>query len=319
MFDDEMLHGDHLKLDLKNDGRHQLDPTRPYDRESIPYLVHMPDEGIAMFTYTYVNKDSEAGAAIAIFGPGVGDEPIQVKLADRKVPLDMNFSDWYFDDFKMKQDLKFCNAEVSWQSKEASIDLKFEATHPPYAYSAHADGCPPYAATNRIEQSGTVTGQLKLGDRIIKIDTTGHRDHSWGSRDWTAFLNYRWFQGQVGADISVHFWHLHALGETKLYGYVFKDGVMAQISDLDFSCEQDSNFDQQFMTAIIQDEAGRTTEVKADFYAHYSLVPQPNITLREGAAKAWFDGREGVGWMEVAWPTEYRNHIIANDLYGEGK
>ncbi len=55
-------------------------------------------------------------------------------------------------------------------------------------------------------QGKHVKGTLTLGDGKIKCDTTaGHRDHSWGTRDWLAFQHYRWFQGQTGTDCSVHF------------------------------------------------------------------------------------------------------------------
>jgi hypothetical protein len=42
-------------------GRHAL-ANHPLKRESIPYCVVMPKEKIALFTYTWVNKESVAGA-----------------------------------------------------------------------------------------------------------------------------------------------------------------------------------------------------------------------------------------------------------------
>jgi hypothetical protein len=278
-------------------------------------MAHLPEHGIAFFTYTWVNSAGEAGAAIAIFGPGVGAEPIQVKLADRPVSPDMDFSDWRIDDFSMKQDLKFGHAEVRWTSPEATIDYAFDGFHPPYAYSANAEGCPTYCADDRIEQSGRAYGTLTIGDRVIEFDTTGHRDHSWGTRDWLAFQNYRWFQGQAGTDCSVHFWHLHVLGSTKLLGYVFKDGLMAEVTDLDFTWQHDTDFLQTRLDATLTDEAGRTTTLAVDFYAHYPLIPHPDLVLMEAAGTTLIDGREGNGWMEVAWPKAYLDHIRSIPLY----
>lgn len=314
MFDSVKLSRPGLAIDPKHDGRHKLDPSRPLDRESIPFLVHLPEEKIAMFSYTWVNKDSEAGAVIVIFGPGVGDQPVVAKFDDRKVPLDMDFSDWVIEDFSMRQDLKFGHAEISFKSPGIDLEFSFDAYHPPYAYGSNAAGCPAYCANDRIEQSGRVTGTLVVGDRRITLDTFGHRDHSWGTRDWNAFMNYRWFQGQADG-ISVHFWHLHALGDTSLYGYVCKDGLMAEVVDIEFTWERDDNFNQRRLDAVLTDDAGRTTRVEADFYAHFPLVPDPAVTLTEGAASAKFDGKEGLGWMEVAWPTAYLEHIRSNPLY----
>lgn len=314
MFENVRLSRPGLAVDPKHDGRHTLDPSRPLDRESIPFLFHLPEEGIAMFTYTWVNKDSEAGAVVVLFGPGIGDAPVVAKFDDRKVPLDMGFDEWVIEDFSMRQDLKFGTAEIAFKSPEVSVEFTFEAYHPPYSYGSNAAGCPSYCADDRIEQSGRVRGTLQLGNRTIPLDTFGHRDHSWGTRDWHAFLNYRWFQGQADG-ISVHFWHLHALGDTTLYGYVFKDGLMAEVVDIDFTWERDASFNQHRLDAVLTDDAGRKTTVEADFYAHFPLMPDPAVTLTEGAARARFDGVEGIGWMEVAWQTAYLDHIRANPLY----
>src|SRR3546814_11075207 len=80
--------------------------TRPLMRESIPYCVVMPKEKIALFTYTWVNKDSVAGAAFGVWGPGVGGEAITGYLPDRPVPRDMNFDAWQIEGFSMRQDRK---------------------------------------------------------------------------------------------------------------------------------------------------------------------------------------------------------------------
>src|SRR3546814_8828604 len=92
-------------------------------------------------------------------------EAITGYLPDRPVPRDMNFDAWQIEGFSMRQDLAFETAEVRWEGPEASVDFRFEAFHPPYAYSTPAGGCPPYAADDRIEQSGRITGTLRIGDR----------------------------------------------------------------------------------------------------------------------------------------------------------
>lgn len=317
MFENAVLARPELSVDPRHDGRHKLDPARPFNRESIPIIVNLPEHGIAFFTYTWVNARGEAGAAIAIFGPGVGPEPIQARLPDRPVPDDMDFSDWRIDGFSMKQDLKWGRAEVKWDSPQATFDFVFEGYHPPYAYSANVEGCPLYCADDRIEQSGRVKGTVRIGDRTIEFDGFGHRDHSWGTRDWVAFQNYRWCMAQAADDTSVHFWHLHALGSTKLLGYVFKDGVMAEVTALDVSWTHDEQFLQRSLDATLTDEKGRTTKLSIEFTGHYPLIPDPAVTLMEGNGRAAIDGKQGVGWVEVAWPTAYLEHIRSIPLYAQ--
>ena len=304
-----------LTVPAENDGRHKLRLSEPNDRESVPLLVNLPDQGIAFFTYTWVNAAGSAGAMLCLFGEGVGPEQLTFVLPDRPVPDDMDFSNWQIEDFAMSHDLQFGAARFRFANNRIKLDFTFDGAHQPYAYSANAQGCPPYCATDRIEQSGRAAGTLEIDGRQIAFDTTGHRDHSWGTRDWKAMQNYRWFQGQAGPDVAVHFWHLNALGRTRLMGYVLKDGLMAEIASLDFDLRYDDAFRQQRIEATITDEAGRTTALVTNFTMHGILIPAPEITLNEAAGSATIDGKPGVGWLEHAWPTDYLAHIRSIPAY----
>ncbi|MFW2829646.1 DUF7064 domain-containing protein [Sphingomonas sp. ID0503] len=303
-----------MTIDPVHDGRHVLEDL-PLKRESIPYCVVIPEEKIALFTYTWVNKDSVAGAAFGIWGPGIGPTPIAARLPDREVPRDMNFDDWRIEGFTMKQDLAFNTAEVRWESEAATVDFRFEAFHPPYAYSKHADGCPPYAADDRIEQSGKITGTLQIGDRRIDFATFGHRDHSWGTRDWDALHYYRWLQCQAPDDTSVHFWEFYALGQRQIRGYVCKSGLMAEITDLDVTWQGDEAFNHTAFQCRVKDEAGRETSVDAKVFGVYPLVAHSNFVLNEGAADIAIDGVPGSGWLEFGWPIDYLEHVRAVGSY----
>lgn len=314
MFDEKMWAEPGMAVESQNDGRHAL-PGGGFGRESIPYIVVLPEHQIAFFTYTWVSADSVAGAALAVFGPGVGGDPIQQRLADRPVPADMNFDDWRIEGFEMRQDLRFHTAHLRWETPEATVEFDFEAFHPPYAYGSDPRGCPAYCATDRIEQAGRVKGVLRIGDREIAFDATGHRDHSWGTRDWVPFQQYEWFVGQVGDEVAVHFWRFHALGKEHLRGYVYKDGVASRVAQVAVDVRYDEQFWQKSYSAEILDEAGRTTTVETDVFGHYTLKPVPDCSLNESGGRSRIDGRDGVGWMECCWPTAYLDHIRANGPY----
>jgi len=315
MFDLKALARPELSIDAVNDGRHVLE-DRPHMRESIPYLVNLPERQLAILVYTWVDKDSNAGAMLKIFGPGVGDDAIQLVLPDRPVAKDMNFDNWQIENFTLKQDLTFNRAEISWQGDDISVNYKFEAYHPPYAYGSHPGGCPPYLADERIEQSGTVKGTLVLRGEEIPLDTTGHRDHSWGTRDWNAMQHYKWFHGQAGDAVSVHFWEDHALGKSPTRGYVYKDGLMAEIKTMDLDdIDYSSELMPRRINVSITDEAGRVTVITGQFYSNYAVVPDPHFTLNGGVAAMEIDGKSGVGWLEVAWPKSYIDYIAASGVY----
>ena len=317
MYDDIKLARPDLALDPVHDGRHLL-PDVPFARESIPYCLHLPDKGIAAFTYTWVNRAGEAGSAMAIFGPGVGDKPIEQRLPDKKVPDNMDFSEWQIEGFSMRSGLDFKHASVSWKTDAGSVEFDFEALHPPYAYGAHAEGCPSFTAIDRIEQSGRVKGQFVINGEKIPFEGFGHRDHSWGSRMWAAFQYYNWYQGQSDdGRIIVHYWRYFALGRFHLRGYVVKDGLMAEITDVQTDIGYDDAFRQQKLVSLVTDEAGRKTKLSADFYAHYTLKPSDEFHLLEGAATATYDDLPGVGWMELGCPPYYFDFVQKNGPFKE--
>lgn len=314
MFESNVWAEPDMDVEPVHDGRHAL-PDVAMGRESIPYIVVLPEHEIAFFTYTWVSKDSVAGAALAVFGPGVGGDPIQQRLADRPVPADMGFNDWRIEGFEMQQDLQFGSAHVRWETPEATVDFDFEGYHPPYAYGSDPRGCPAYCATDRIEQAGRVKGTLRIGERIIEFDATGHRDHSWGTRDWVPFQQYEWFVGQVGDEISVHFWRFNALGKENVRGYVYKDGTASRIATVDVDVAYDDQYWQTSYTARIVDEAGRETSIETEVFGTYTLKPVPNCSLNESGGRSLIDGKPGVGWMECCWPTDYLEHIREHGPY----
>src|SRR3546814_19848871 len=110
----------------------------------------------------------------------------------------------------------------------------------------------------------------------------GHRDHSWGTRDWGALHFYRWLQSQAGEDMSVHFWEFYALGERQLRGYVCKAGLMAEITTPALRWQGDAQFNHPAFQADLVDEAGRHTPVDAQVFVVYPPAPAHAFSLHAG-------------------------------------
>lgn len=295
-------------LDPVNDGRHRLRDL-PLERESIPYTFVLPDEQIAAFSYTWVNKDHKAGSAFVLFGKGVGDAPIAEAVDGIAVSPQMNFDDWRVGTVHLKHDLQFQKALMLLEGERAAIHAEFDALHTPYAYGFHPDGCPDYAATNRIEQAGRVKGTVRIGSRKIPFETFGARDHSWGTRDWQMPQHWKWLHAQAGADLCLHFWEFQARGKLELRGYVLAEGRMAEIDAIRCAFSHDDQYNQTAIDVLIHDSAGRTTTLKGEHYAHYPLIPGPHTVLNEGAMRCEINGRPGVGWSEFMWPTPYLEYL----------
>lgn len=291
-------------LDPIHDGRHRLG-TGALERESIPYVISLPEHGLATFVYTWVSKDNVAGCAFLVFGPTIGEQPIMEMVDGIDVGPSMNFDDWNVGPLQLRQDLKLKTAEVRASGKRVSLDLRFDAITPAYAYSAHADGCPDWAATNRLEQSGRVKGSLTIDGKVYAVDTTCARDHSWGTRNWDIPQHWKWVHAQAGSDLCLHFWKIEARGRTVLRGYVWRDGVFAEVDHVDVDFENDAQYRHTRIQARVRDTTGRTTTLSGQYFAHFPMPPVPTCTLMEGAMRCELDGKPGVGWSEFMWPTAY--------------
>ncbi len=294
-----------MPLDPVHDGRHRLS-SAPDARESLVFVVSLPEEGIGAAAYTWVGGDGRAGAFLAVFGPGAGADPI-VELVDGiAVDDEMGFEDWHVGALTVHHREPLRVADVAFAGERLTMDCRFEALSPAHNYGSHPDGCPWYLADDRYEQSLRCSGVLGVDGRQLEMATTAHRDHSWGTRDWGAPLHWKWILAQVAPDVGVHVMELEALGRHELRGYVCKGGDTARVTALEQPrLELDDDLVQRRWSARVRDEAGRTTDVALDAHAHWEFKVSPALTLHEVGMRARVDGAEGAGHIEMAWPPDY--------------
>ena len=295
-------------IDSIHDGRHKL-KDGPFERESVPYVIPLPEHNMGAFIYTWVDREGVAGSFFVVYGPGVGDQPIVEKVGDVRMSADRNLDDWKVGNVHLQQNLDFKTARIKVDGEQASMDLVFEALHPPYAYDSHEEGCPDWFATNRIEQAGRIRGVLRVGDKTYDVDTTGARDHSWGTREWLVPQHWKWVHAQAGQDVSVHFCQIFDRGSVVLRGYISRDGLTSELVSADVDFTLDDQFLQKTIEVKMLDQAGREVLLKGDFYAHFPLVPEEaQSTLYESSMTCEIDGKPGVGWAEFMWPTAYLDY-----------
>jgi hypothetical protein len=295
------------ELDAVHDGRHRLRDL-PLERESMPYIISLPEHGLATAIYTWVNKDNLAGGMFTVCGAGTGESPPVEVVDGIDLGSDADFDDWNIGLVHVEHALDLRTARIRGNGERVQLDATFEATHPAYAYSTNAKGCPPFAATDRLEQSGRMRGTITVDGRAYEFDTTGARDHSWGTRDWNYAQHWKWVHAQTD-DTALHFWEIYAAGRTDLFGYVVRDGEMAEVTGVDVDFTVDEHYRQSTITARIEDSAGRTVELAGEYFAHFEMPPEPTCILVEGGMRCTLDGVQGRGWSEFMWPAAYLEHL----------
>jgi len=287
-----------------HDERHQLDAGRPDVRESVVWVLPLPEHGLGLVAYTWVDAFGKAGTAGIAFGPRLA-EPVFERFDDIAVPGEMGFDDWQAGPMHFAHIEPLHSSRIHYYGERLRTEFTFESTHQPYAYSSHAEPFPLYYADDRFEQSGRARGTIRIDGDEIAIDGFCHRDHSWGARVWGGTLHYKWLNFLTDS-ASVHVMDLQGFGRTTVRGYVNRDGATAEILDASFDYDLDDDFFHRRLAATFRDDAGRTTSVRMTTPAAELAYPiSPHLTLIDIVGVAEIEGEEGACYAEMAWPPEY--------------
>jgi len=308
-----MIKTDIPALGREHDNRHRLAAT-DRARESLVYMIQIPEEDIGGFLYTWVNGTGKAGAAVCLFGSGIGEEPIFELCDGIAVPDDMDFHNWQVGGLQVQLKDPLQSVSAFFKSDKVSIEYHFDGLHPAYAYSTHENGCPAWIADDRFEQQGRVQGSVTIGERKLTLDGYGQRDHSWGTRDWGVNQHWKWVHAQAGDELGVHFWELFALGRSHLCGYVNKGGILAQVASVKVKFHCAEGLRPHSLAASIRDSLGRETALEANTYAVFPFHVHELITLFESPLSLNIDGNNGQGWIEMMWPNDLIGYMQARRI-----
>lgn len=117
---------------------------------------------------------------------------------------------------------------------EISVDLRMFDDFPSTPWQLLGAGMEA-VAPDHLESAGRVEGELRIGDRVIRLDhASGYRDHSWGRRDLRVMRSFRWVAGTCGPSLAFSGVSLHmANGQFVRGGYLRREGVLCPLADFD--------------------------------------------------------------------------------------
>ncbi|WP_216892451.1 DUF7064 domain-containing protein [Nocardia alni] len=287
--------------------RHNLGDD-PLGRESLLFLFQLPAERIGLAFYTWVTSDHKTGYAAWVYGGNSDGSAIFEHRDGASVDPNADFDAWQAFDLTINHSPDQLVTSVKFAGDSFQADLEFTPFHDAYLYSSHPLGCPPFFATDRLEQSGTYRGTLQFAGREITVDTSGHHDHSWGIRDWESIQHYKWFETTTDTT-AVHILDIYGLGERTTMGYVHKEGITSPVESAKWDVEYNAQNFQTSTRVDVIDEAGRSTSVTCDPYAYFEFPVSPRTTLLDVVVRAEIDGNAGSGFADWAWPKDYLSHL----------
>jgi hypothetical protein len=120
---------------------------------------------------------------------------------------------------------------LRYNSEDISFNLKFEPINKVYQYITHDHDLILHSiGSQHYEQFGLYKGEFAFRPsrsgkyELVEIDPClGHRDHSWGIRDWSVMERYRLFCCAFSNELAFNLWEGWLLnGNSKFVkGYVF--------------------------------------------------------------------------------------------------
>jgi hypothetical protein len=287
--------------------KHKLAPD---GREALAHMLMLPDQGIAGFIYPSFHADGPGKARAKLFGPGL-DVPIEEDV-EAAYPADMDFDDCSLGSLHMAIREPHRTIDLAWRGERLQFEGRYEALHPPYAFSQHPDGVPPYYGDDRTEQHGRIAADFTVDGRSFRHAGFMAHDHSWGPRVWGLNQHYKWVH-LITANTSIHFFEMQSFGRVHVCGYLWKDGRMRHLAEVKYDIVYDETMWQKEFNVRAIDTDGRTVDVACQMFAKTQLCWTPEVYLNEAAVTLEMDGQTGTGWVEFCWNREYfdfaRQHV----------
>ena len=282
-------------------------------RDSLFWEMIMPDERIGLQVYLYLTARGKSGFNVCVWGPD--REPLALDLGGGAVPEDMDLDEFRLKGLTVRQPELRRTAEVTYESGNVRLEYRFEAVQPAFSYRSNPDGLPEWFAANRLEQTGRVSGFLEVAGRRIGWDRRmGHRDHSWGNRDWGVPHHWKWFVAYTDTGRAVNGWIWIAGGEWGFAGSVLRDGVTVPVARIDHHATYLDDMSQKRLEATLVDTAGGRTELT---FERFGLIKLPTddrtgTAIWESACDATIDGEPAAGQWETQWHRDYLDHLVAS-------
>jgi len=226
------------------------------------------------------------------------DPGAMLRLAD-PLPEDARGGEWEFRDVSV--DLAFQGWSDCHNFKDA--DPRFIAERLVNAGSRLKDlMAVTKVASEHYEQVGEWSGEIVIGGERMAIQGSGHRDHSWGERDWKAPELWTWLTVQFGREFGFNLSRVVIKSLDIYNGYVSRSGrnIPLRRAWLETDFERDG-LTQKRVRLRLQDASGWEAQVEGN---PRTVVP---LTLRDGAHRTrvnealteyTWQGRSGWGISE---------------------
>ncbi len=160
-----------------------------------------------------------------------------------------------------------------------------------------------------------VRGTVAFGGKRREFEGLGHRDKSWGARDWDAIRGWEWLSAQFGEDLAFNatVWYPPDADETIPGGFITRDGENRALiaTRVDYEWGRLTHVPKT-ATISFTDETGEEYVVRATALAQFPLFKK-GLFIQETQARFELEvggrTRTGLGVLEHAWHAGTRRTL----------
>jgi hypothetical protein len=146
---------------------------------------------------------------------------------------------------------------VFLETEKVNMDFTFLGRFPVFRFNSQKSYVKDVLEQEHYEQSCKVNGVIRFPDgTVIKVDSYGHRDHSWGLRDYSKITKWDWMQAQFD-DYAINVIRLTIGKKTEISGFVSNSEGNVEVLDakIETKYEKDGKTPRA-STYIAKDENG---------------------------------------------------------------
>jgi hypothetical protein len=293
------------RFSARDDLLHDISGAGPHARESLLWTAPIPSERLLVFLYMWRGADDRWGRFVFVGGEDMF-APEYVSFDEDARLEGTDLDDCTVGGLALRQPEPLRVAEVAYADADMQVELelRFEGIHDPFSWHENEGGCPDWVAMDRFEQSCLTSGRLRLRDRELTFAGAGHRDHSWGSRDWNMLQHWKWMNATAGDSTSLHVMIMDVKGERILQGYLNRDGEVSPVVAAEASADLDARMIHRAVSGRFTDAAGRSMALECEYAAGWQM-PIQHLLLNEIGMQGTIDGEDATVHVELGWPAAY--------------
>jgi hypothetical protein len=275
---------------------------KPLWRESYYFNVMDPKNNIfSVSTMGYMPSEGESHYFSTLYVDGKLYTHINYKKLRDESSLKENPSDGHQSFTILKENREW---GINIVKRQFQLEYTWTGRFPVYEYPGGWQ-IPTILEQQHYEQSGLVKGKVTFKDGTEReIAGFGHRDHSWGVRDWINIDEWYWTSVQFdNGDLALNSW-LNVVGENQyVHGFLSRADGNIPITGIQAETKFQKENPQSPQSAIFSLSDGNGNEYQLEAETVYVItLPQTSEAgtcyIYETISKFKMDGEVGYGVAE---------------------